>query len=1858
MVSGELQYTTTLSAELDFSDCLRLGLRGYNKAGLSTTVHREIKDCSVVGHITKNIVIDAVGEYDDEIDDVRDVHLSADSEWPASDAEYTRSKSKLSAVWPSLGHGNYSWKVISDQTLARYAYQKPVQHIDYKSYPSSSPHVIAYGKSQSQYINVGGLELQHGWRYYICIHANETVTYRANIEVILPQVSACSDGIVADHTPPATGIVKIGLDGQQYQTSTSELIVHWSGFYDVDEHGRSSHSSGIKTYEIAIGSSPGGIDARDYQSVGMLNRIVVTDLYLQGGLTYFATVRATDYVGLRSEAVSNGITVDVTPPMTSEESLELGGHFLTSISSITASWTGLFTDVESGIVEYEWCVGSKSWHSDVYACTVTDQEESILSDDDDLELLEGHVYYVMVKAYNNAGLSSAIASSGMLVDASSPVGGFVYDGDDKNTDKDHQTHLDSLAAHWYGFYDPHSPVSGYSWKIGSCSECDDVLSEEDVGLSLEMKASNLNLEPGVRYYTTVTACNAAGLCTTVTSDGIIPDNSPPIAGKVYDGVSHGDIAFQSSRTSLSAHWYNFHDPHSQLSHYELRAGTTPGGDDILPRTRLHLTEKAYISQLPNQLRIATPIYVTVTAFNKAGLLIEKSSNGMMVDDTPPTLKKKPTYDSSMGSVYNGTQVWSGLLSVSWEFHDSESPIVSQLLSVSTHRQSDLNVSPVKVQGNVHQYTFTNLSLYDGNTYYVHVIACNAAKLCASCDTDDILIDSSPPTVGTFAMETDHAAGLTRHREGWMTYHQSQGQNSANVKLAWLGFADIHTGIRHYNVGIGSRYASWDMTWYTTVQVQHSNGSSHFDEGSIQTATVDINRDLIPGEHIYCTLWAVNKVGLQSYEAHETFVVTKSNDQSGILSLLRRCDIQTCQGDCTCALQNTPCDFTPENCNDVTGNNQYQQVQVFDVIDYRDVELIGDAFEDVNFTASRCALAARWRASNNGISIQRYEWSVGSKGDAPGTGLLNPAFDRIWHDAGLNTFVVFTARDIFLNTKLEYVFYVKSWYDETEYAVFASDGIRSDGTPPGVSTSRKVKDVLDLDTLVDTDYSSSTSSIGVSWKSIFSEADSEIRYFSVSIGTHVGGEDIQSFGENIVASNEFEVKLDGLTLQPGIKYYSNVKAVNSAGLVSIASSDGFLVDAAPPEIGVVHDGLGIHDSDYQNSSTIVAASWHGFSDLQSSIHHYMWCVGTTPGAEDVLPCRDVGLHLSIATISERGLSSGQSYFSKVMAVDAAGLQSAPAISNGITVDTTVPEAVKKVNDHTNLIGNPSFEEVETEDGETDCTNPEIFICLPAVWQVQGTGHVTRGSNVSSNAGNAFMNIYGSVSQTVETAVGGKYRVSFYASHLPVSETSLVSQQGYIYLPGLHRVFRLFKRRTRAAQLDWYEHVYYFTAASELSNVTIGSFGDKSGIAIDEVQLFLTSEQEGTPSTSDPIQKHLRTDGKEFSLHASWDITDPESPIVNYMVAIGTVKGGTQLQDFRSVGRSTQVFIDDLLLTSGLPIYITVVAKNAADLTAVFYSEPIMVDITPPQLCCVGDGPNEDEDLTHQTSSVISVHWRVSDPESGIEYCEWAIGRAPSSSTLLPYTRTSTHYSASVDLENHVHHADTVYCSIRCKNSVGLFSYGVSRGVTLVKEAPHSHDATLRVVTSSPTVYDARENHQTKVNSITIAWDGFSDLSGISHFECKLLGDTKEATQAWRSVGVAGETTAVMTGLSLKSYKTYQVQLRAVNYGGLKSEPTTSDVIIETCPPYRTGHDLLYSWLSESVVHLDWSKLFISNSSLTYELSVGSTLGGGNILKWYETRIPSFQFNEVDLSIRYFVTIVAVNEAGLFEIYNTDFFPKHN
>lgn len=63
----------------------------------------------------------------------------------------------------------------------------------------------------------------------------------------------------------------------------------------------------------------------------------------------------------------------------------------------------------------------------------------------------------------------------------------------------------------------------------------------------DIEIDMVHLVEGMRYYTTITACNMADLCISATSDGFVVDSTPPNAGVVIDGVLDKDVNYQASR---------------------------------------------------------------------------------------------------------------------------------------------------------------------------------------------------------------------------------------------------------------------------------------------------------------------------------------------------------------------------------------------------------------------------------------------------------------------------------------------------------------------------------------------------------------------------------------------------------------------------------------------------------------------------------------------------------------------------------------------------------------------------------------------------------------------------------------------------------------------------------------------------------------------------------------------------------------------------------------------------------------------------------------------------------------------------------------------------------------------------------------------------------------------------------------------------------------------------------------------------------------------------------------------------------------------------------------------------------------
>lgn len=66
---------------------------------------------------------------------------------------------------------------------------------------------------------------------------------------------------------------------------------------------------------------------------------------------------------------------------------------------------------------------------------------------------------------------------------------------------------------------PHSSIVAYAWSLGTTPGGDDIYGPEAVGLETEAAAHGLELTPGVTYYSTVYATNAAGLTSSGSSSG-------------------------------------------------------------------------------------------------------------------------------------------------------------------------------------------------------------------------------------------------------------------------------------------------------------------------------------------------------------------------------------------------------------------------------------------------------------------------------------------------------------------------------------------------------------------------------------------------------------------------------------------------------------------------------------------------------------------------------------------------------------------------------------------------------------------------------------------------------------------------------------------------------------------------------------------------------------------------------------------------------------------------------------------------------------------------------------------------------------------------------------------------------------------------------------------------------------------------------------------------------------------------------------------------------------------------------------------------------------------------------------------
>ena len=149
-------------------------------------------------------------------------------------------------------------------------------------------------------------------------------------------------------------------------------------------------------------------------------------------------------------------------------------------------------------------------------------------------------------------------------------GGGIQDGSRGGGDIDVQESRSRIAAYWNAFEDLESDVIKVTWCAGlSSGDCDLVKETQLKPDSTSVRnILTQTIKNGQRYYITVTATNTAGVTTSLTSDGVTVDDTPPISGTVIDGIV-SDVDYLNGDGDVSASWFGFEDLESGIESYEV-----------------------------------------------------------------------------------------------------------------------------------------------------------------------------------------------------------------------------------------------------------------------------------------------------------------------------------------------------------------------------------------------------------------------------------------------------------------------------------------------------------------------------------------------------------------------------------------------------------------------------------------------------------------------------------------------------------------------------------------------------------------------------------------------------------------------------------------------------------------------------------------------------------------------------------------------------------------------------------------------------------------------------------------------------------------------------------------------------------------------------------------------------------------------------------------------------------------------------------------------------------------------------------------------------------------------------------------
>ncbi len=149
-----------------------------------------------------------------------------------------------------------------------------------------------------------------------------------------------------------------------------------------------------------------------------------------------------------------------------------------------------------------------------------------------------------------------------------------------------------------------------------------------------------------------------------------------------------------------------------------------------------------------------------------------------------------------------------------------------------------------------------------------------------------------------------------------------------------------------------------------------------------------------------------------------------------------------------------------------------------------------------------------------------------------------------------------------------------------------------------------------------------------------------------------------------------------------------------------------------------------------------------------------------------------------------------------------------------------------------------------------------------------------------------------------------------------------------------------------------------------------------------------------------------------------------------------------------------------------------------------------------------------------------------------------------------------------------HGNKVYSTVVCSNKGGLTISATTDGLTILNEPPSNENAIAMVTSPTYTTYASREGYVSD-DMLTVKWVGFAESAGTGlEYEIRLLEEGEESGVMWVSVGSATMLSIDQLQVS-ENITGHVIEIRAVNLGGVVSEPISLNFSLVSTPPSDTG-----------------------------------------------------------------------------------------